>query len=327
MPTKTGRPFPFGVRRVSAGVLALTVAACAGQADRGGQTEPTSPGNTSSGLIALVASGNDPTLLGWGASAVEGVPVDLPAGITTWIATGRANVLAATRADGTVATSDPVDLGEALDWRRVRAVGPDGGQPDGPQAFATWDPEGGRYAVLAGDLAGGDDVRIVLVDPTLKTAFEIDLDRSIVAAPPVWIGDDRLAVVSGDTAEPMTTLVDTTTGQLTDGPGGARLLAASGDAVRVATMAGRGSPIVVRETAAWLDGDDASLGVIDPPDDASTAIAFALDRDGARLAIAWAADDGSVSIGVYDAAADWQRVASPGIGAARGAVVAWRRGG
>jgi hypothetical protein len=281
---------------------------------------------TSNGLVALVASNDGVTLDGWGGVGDEPVAIQLPGGDTTWIATGRADVLAATRADGTVATSDPVELGEPLDWRRVRATGPDGTEPAGPQMFATWDPEGGRYAVLAGDLVGGGEIRLVLIDPSTRMAFEIGLGRTVLAAPPTWIGEDRLVVIDGDTADPSTRIVDTTSGALIDGPGGVRLLAASADGRRIATMAGRGAPIIVRDTNVWLDGDGSSLGSIDPPDRSSTAIAFALDDDGDRLAIAWAADDGSVSVAVHGGANSWHRVAMPAIGSARGAVVAWRRG-
>jgi ABC-type lipopolysaccharide export system ATPase subunit len=37
------------------------------------------------------------------------------------------------------------------------------------------------------DLATGDDVRVVLIDPSVSTTFEIPLDRSVVAAPPACL--------------------------------------------------------------------------------------------------------------------------------------------
>lgn len=327
MPTKPGRhrlsSRSGSLARISPLVAAVLLAGLSSGACS--EPGPSSPA-TSDGLIALIASDDGVALEGWEGPGVEPVPIELPGGDTNWIATGRADVLAATRADGSVATSDPVALGEPLDWRHVRATGPDGTEPAGPEMFATWDPEGGRYAILAGDLVGGGDIRLVLVDPTVRTAFEIDLGRSVLAAPPTWIGDDRVVVIGGDTADPSTMIVDTTSGTLSDGRGGVRLLAASADGRRIATMAGRGAPIIVRETDIWLDGDGSSLGSIDPPDRSSTAIAFALDDDGDRLAIAWAADDGSVSVAVHGGTANWHRVSIPSIGSARGAVVAWRRG-
>ena len=90
-------------------------------------------------------------------------------------------------------------------------------------------------------------------------------------------------------------------------------------------MAGQGAPVVVRDTAGWLAGDGSSIASIEPPDGTTTAISFALDAAGQRLAVAWAADDGSVKLAVHDGRSDWRRVAQPAIGKARGAVVGWLR--
>ena len=277
------------------------------------------------GLVAFVAGPDRTSLVGWDSRGGDGIAITLPKGDATWVATGRADVLAVVLANGTTATSDPVHLGKALKWRAIKAVGPTGDAPKGPFYFATWDPDGGRYAMLAGDLSSGEDIRVVLVDPSVGTAFEIPLDRAVLAAPPVWIADDRLVLVSGDAAAPLTTIVDTTTGELDDGPADARLLAASANGRRIATMAGQGAPVVVRDTDGWLNGDGSSVASIDPPSGSSTAIGFALDAAGERLVIAWATDDEAVSLAVHDGGSGWRRLARPSIGPARGAVVAWRR--
>lgn len=296
--------------------LALTVGAC---------SSPTpSDGGVPTDLLALVADAEEITLVGWDETG-DTVPIELPAGNTIWIATGRADVLAAVLADGTTATSDPVRLDKPLEWRTVNAVAPTGKTAKGPDYFATWDPEGGRFATLAGDLPAGDDIRLVLIDPSVATAFEIPLDRSVVAAPPAWVDSDHVLVVTGDAAEPLATIVDTTTGELSDGPSGARLLATSANGRRIATMAEQGAAIVIRDTAGWLAGDGSSIASIAPPDGSSTAIAFSLDASGQRLAVAWKAKDGGVTLAVHDGRSDWRRVARPDIGTARGAVVAWRR--
>ena len=265
------------------------------------------------------------TLVGWDATATEGVPITLPKGGTTWISTGRADVLAATLTTGKLATSDPVRLGKTLAWRTVKAVVPTGGPLAGPDYFATWDPKGGRFATLAGDLVSGDGITVVVIDPSLGTALEIPIDRSVVAAPPTWIDGDRLVIVTGDATAPIATIVDTRTSELSDGPSGARLLATSANGRRVATMAGQGAPVLIHDTAGWLSGDGSSLASIAPPNGSATAIAFALDTTGQRLVIAWQADDGTVSLAVHDGGSDWRRVGTPKIGSAKGAVVAWRR--
>jgi hypothetical protein len=192
-------------------------------------------------------------------------------------------------------------------------------------SFATWDPEGGRYAALAGDIGAGGDLRIVLVDPSAGSAFEIDVGASIVAAPPAWIDEDRLIVVTGDTSAPVATIIDTTTGELSKGPAGARFVATSANGRRVATMTGPGEAVVIRDTEAWLASDGSSIGSVEPPSGTSSAVAFALDTTGQRLAIAWASDDGSIQLAVHDGRAGWRRTAEPKVGTAAGAVVAWRR--
>jgi hypothetical protein len=286
-----------------------------------------SPSNTEApdGLVALVAGKDDTTLMGWDATGGPAVAIALPAGDTTWIATGRADVLAATLTNGKMATSAPIRLGKPLAWRTVKAAGPTGGAPKGPDWFATWDPEGGRFATLAGDLPTGDGIRVVLIDPSVGSAFEIPVDRSVVAAPPAWIDSDRLVVITGDAAAPLATIVDATTGELSDGPSGSRLVATSADGHRIATMDGQGDPVVVHDTAGWLSGDGSSIASVAPPSGSATAIAFALDATGDRLVVAWQAQDGSVTLAVHDGKSDWRRVAKPEIGAARGASVAWRR--
>jgi hypothetical protein len=107
-----------------------------------------------------------------------------------------------------------------------------------------------------------------------------------VAAPPH--GSTLTArVVTGDAAEPIATIVDTTTGELSEGPSGARMLATSANGRRIATMAEQGAPIVIRDTSGWLSGDGSSIASIAPPDGSSTAITFSLDASGQRLAVAW----------------------------------------
>ena len=316
MPTSTRRRLPLPA---VCAALVVIVAAC---------TSPSGSSDTGvapDGLIALVARGSGTTLVGWSAGGGEPIPIKLPKGDVVWVATGLQDVLAAVRADGTSATSDPVELGSPLTWRNVDAKDPSGKAPAGPSYFASWEPDGGRYAMLAGDLLAGDDMRVVLIDPALSTAFEIGLDQPVVAAPPVWIDDDRLVVVSGDAGAPIATIVDAKSGAQTEGPSGDRLLATSADGKRIATMAEQGAPIVIRDMAGWLAGDGSSIASIEPPDGSTTAITFALDTQGQRLAVAWAAKNGSVTLAVHDGHSGWRRVAKPDIGSAKGAVVAWRR--
>jgi hypothetical protein len=316
MPTTTRRRLPLPA---VCAALVVIVAACSNPSSSGEQ------GAAPDGLIALVATGDGTNLVGWDGGGGEPIPIKLPKGGVVWVATGLQDVLAAVRDDGSSATSDPVRLGKPLAWRNVDAKDPSGKAPAGPAYFAAWEPDGGRFAMLAGDLLAGDDIRTVLIDPALGTAFEIKMEQPVVAAPPVWIDDDRLVVVSGDAGAPIATIVDVESGDQTEGPSGDRLLATSADGKRVATMADQGAPIVIHDMAGWLAGDGSSIAAVQPPNGSTTAITFALDTSGQRLAVAWAAKDGSVTLAVHDGRQSWRRTAKPDIGTARGAVVAWRR--
>lgn len=253
--------------------------------------------------------------------------VVLPGPETTWIDAGRADVLVATLADGGLAISDPVaSAADDLDWREVQASDPSGPLGDGPFWFPTWDPEGGRFATVRGNLVGGAGLDLLLVDPTLGTSFAIPLDATVLAAPPAWLEDDRLTLVGGTSAAPTALIVDATDGSIGDGPGGARRLATSADGSRIATSAGPGQPVVVRLSEAWLAVDGTSIGSVEAPSADAVAASFALDRDGGRLAIAWRLDDGTVRVDVHDETGGWRRVASRTLDdGARGAVVGWLR--
>ena len=314
----TRRP-PAGLRSL---LLAVSVAAALGACS----LAETSPAAHLEGLLVLAGDTSGATLQTWAADAHadEGRDVATPDG-TAWVAAGRADVLVAGLTDGSLQTSDPVDAAGDPDlaWRTVKAAGADGDEVPGPFYFPSWDPEGGRFATLAGDLDA--EPRLTLVDPTTQSGFEIELGRPVIAAPPVWVGPDLVAVVVGTDAAPGSILVDTTTGEATDGPTGARLLASSADGRTVAVAGDEGDPVVIRSTAAWLGDDESSIGSIDPPDGVVTASALALDATGSRLAIVWLGKDGTPRVAVHERDAGWRRVAEPDVRDAQGAVVAWLR--
>jgi hypothetical protein len=304
--------------------LVLLAAAIAGAALGGCAEDGTSPSADLGGLLVLAGAPGDAALRAWadGAAPDDDRAVETPKG-TSWVAGGRADVLVADLVNGTLRTSDPVDPDEDPTWRKVSAAGADGKQADGPFYFPSWDPEGGRFAALAGDLDA--EPRLTLIDPSARSAFEVDLGRPVVAAPPVWVGDDLVAVAVGDATSPASILVDTTTGEITDGPSGGRLLATSADARTIAVVGGDGDTIAIRSTEAWLTEDGSSVGSIDAPPGVVAPTALALDADGTRLAVAWLDDGGRISVAVHDRSAAWRRVANLDVGDAAGAVVTWQR--
>jgi hypothetical protein len=277
------------------------------------------------GLLILAGKPGDTTLRSWpaGAPLSGDRTITTPDG-TTWVAAGLADVLVAGLVDGSLRTSGPVTSDPTPAWRKTRAAGADGNPVEGPFYFPSWDPQGGRFAALAGDLDA--DARLTLVDPSTSSAFDIDLGRPVVAAPPAWVGPDLVAVAVGDATAPGSLLVDTTTGEATNGPSGGRLLATSADGSVIAIVGGTsGDQIEIRSTDGWLAGDGSSIGSIDAPPDVVAPTALALDPTGQRLAIAWLLDGGAVRVVVHDRASGWRRVYSTDLPDAKGAVVAWLR--
>ncbi len=295
--------------------LVVGLAAC-DQGQIGGQPDL-------GGLLVLAGDPGDSTLRTWapGAAADGGDAVKTPKG-TAWVAAGRAAVLVASLVGGDLRTSDPIHAGDAPTWRKVSAAGADGQDAAGPFYFPTWDPEGGRFAALAGDLDAAPV--LTLVDPSAGSAFEVDLGRPVVAAPPAWVGPDLVAIAVGDASAPGSILVDTTTGEIRDGPAGGRLFATSADGATIAVV-GDGDTITIRSTEGWLAGDGSSIGSVDAPPGAVAPTALALDADAGRLAIAWLDDGGAISVAVHERTAAWRRTAKIDQPKAAGAVVAWLR--
>ena len=296
-------------------MAALALAAC--------QERPADPGTTSmDGLLVLTGDLRASTSL----QTCVGDPcrmetVDTPDG-TTWIAAGD-GALVATLVDATLRTSGAPDPGGKQTWRAMKLVDPEGAPVDGPFMFPGWDPAGTRFAVLAGGL--DTDPRLVLVDPESRTAVEQTLDPPIVPAPPAWVGDERVLVVTGTDDALTSSVIDTASGDPSPGPDGARLVATSADA-RIVAVAGAGrDPVTIRVTSDWLAGSGPPLAMIGVPDGAVAVTSLALDADGSRLAVAWLTDAGSVRVLAYARGDRWRAVDVTGAREPAAAVVAWSR--
>ena len=259
------------------------------------------------------------------------IRLPLPADDITSISAGDDGVLVASTADGDIATSDPVDpRGSAadiagLEWTPVEATDEDGAVLAGPARFAVWDPGGGRFAALGGDLQGGADRTLLLVDPGDGRLTTIDLKRPLLSGPPVWLDASRLALLSSTPSDLAPIVVDTTSGKVTNGPAGDRRLATSADGSVIATSAGEGAPVVLRSSKGWLADDGTSIGSVELPDGFTEAISLALDATGDRLAIVWRAEDGTARADVHDGTDGWRRVWSEPLAGTAAAAVAWLR--
>jgi hypothetical protein len=303
--------------------LALLLVLVGCQADAGAAEQP------AEGLLVLSA-GDAPRLDVLAAKpesdGAVAIGLPMPVGGARWISAGKDGVLVGTTADGQLLTSDPVDpRGSAVDvaaleWRPVEATDDSGGSLPTPAWFATWDPAGRRFVALGGELLGGGDATLFLIDPAEGKLTKIGLNRALLAAPPVWLDADRVALVSGNKDAPTSILVDTSNGKVAKGPVGERRLATSADGTVIATSAGPGEPVVLRSSKGWLADDGTSIGSVEVPDGFTDAVSLALDGKGRRLAIVWLSEDGTTRCDVHDGTDGWRRVLSH-----PAAVAAWLR--
>lgn len=258
------------------------------------------------------------------------IGLPLPAEGATWISAGDGGVIVGSTAEGKLLTSDPVDpRGAAVDiagleWTPVAAAD-EAGRPIPAAGLATWAPGGGRFAALAGDLGGGGDITLLVVETKGDKVTVIPLERPLLASPPAWLDANRLALLTGSGADPATIVVDAATGKIANGPTGDRRLATSADGKVIATSAGAGSPVVLRSSKGWLADDGTSIGAVEVPEGFSQAISLALDATGDRLAIVWRREDGTSRSDVHDGTDGWRRVWSQPVAGTAAAAVAWLR--
>lgn len=299
--------------RRAAAVLGLLVLLVACQADAGAAERP------AEGLLALStgdAASLDVLAAEPDSDGAVAIGLPLPADGARWVSAGRGGILVASTAEGQLVTSDPVDpRGSAVDvaglgWRPVKAKDESGASVPTPAWFPAWDPGGRRFAALGGDLTGGGDVTLLLIEPTEGTLVTLPLKRAVSAGPAVWLDANRVALVSGSSGEPTALVVDTANGKISKGPTGEHHLATSADGSVIATSAGPGEPIVLRSSKGWLADDGTTIGSVEVPKGFVEATALALDATGRRLAIVWAREDGSRQCDVHDGNDGWRRVLS-----------------
>src|SRR5688572_9085520 len=120
------------------------------------------------------------------------IPLPTPDGDAAWISAGKDGTLAGSTTSGALVTSGPVDPRGAaadlagLEWQAVKASDDAGQALTTPGSFPTWDPDGQRFAALGGDLLGGGDMSLLVVDPRDGKTTSIPLKRALLAAAPAW---------------------------------------------------------------------------------------------------------------------------------------------
>jgi hypothetical protein len=272
----------------------------------------------------------------------QGVP--LPDPDIAWISTDASGRALATTRDGRAFLSTPITGLGGPGWRAVIRATPATGTLPGPFAFGTLTNDGSRAAFVAADYGTNRGFDVAIVDTATGTTVTVPIARPAEGAPPAWIGD-RLVLLTrerGDGAG--VTILDPTTGSLTDGPGPVggsgratlsggwtgRIagLAVSADGSTVAVGGASDQQIEIGPAAAWLAGAPTEMVAVPLEPDAQggrTLAWLALGPTGGQLAIVRTNADGdAVGVTVHTARGQWRAgppIALP-VGAVR-AVVAW----
>jgi hypothetical protein len=240
-----------------------------------------------------------------------GTRLPLPDGDVRWTAGDPSRGLVATIGPtGRIYLSGPIDAGDGPTWREVRVDAATRRWLGQSLADAIVDPEGHAIVAVAADPAGGrEDGRLVILDPSSGSARVVTLNGRWDGRAPAWIGSDRVAVSTRDTA-------DETALTIVDLAGGASRR--WGSAIGAFAISGDGA------TIAYQDRNDARIlvGPFDPARDAGAlaelpsegrprvAAQLLLDATGRRLAVAWLDDAGdTTALAVYERTIDrWSLV-------------------
>jgi hypothetical protein len=272
------------------------------------------------GLVVLAGAVGAATLTAYDVTG-SARQLQVPGTQTAWISAGRRGTLLSTASDGTLRVSDAVRTDRRPTWTRV--PGPTQKLPDAPLYFAEWAPTGDRFAALATTF--GDETSrsaLFIVNPIVDTSLTIAIQGVPLPAPPSWVDDDRIAVVTTLGV----TIVDTRTGDAAPVPAGpvpdAAFVDVSADGSRVALVHHDAGGVEIRGRDDWLSGTGQAEATITG---GGTIGAVSLDRRAERLAVAWNGATGSAgTVVVYVRASGWREAARiPLAGKDARAAVAW----
>lgn len=231
---------------------------------------------------------------------IDGSPADVR------FVTASSGRIAASTPDGRVFVSGVPGAGEARAWRAVALDEPAGRALTGIDLS----PDGRVLAVVLGD---PDSSGLELVTVDVETgATEVRASGLSSNGPPAWIGEGLIAleVIRPDQHSGIAT-VDIASGEVTvtDALGFAPAPAADGSRVAYADPAsGR---VTISDVANWRAGDPADdPGIAALPESSPQDVA--IDADGTRLAVAYAANSGASSTVVIFRLTDkrWEKASS-----------------
>ncbi len=231
--------------------------------------------------------------------------LDGPPGDIRFVTASNGRIAAST-ADGRIFVSDAPDAGEARAWRTLARGESSTLTPSGVDLS----PDGNTLAIVLGD-PETSGLELITIDVEAGNAATRSIDL-MANGPPAWFGPELVAleVIRPDSHSGIAT-VTTPSGEvaITDARGFSPSV--TGDGSRLAVADPGSGHILVGDTEDWLAGDlDVDPGITGPA--GSSVQDVAIDADGNRLAVAYAADSGaSSSIVMYRVAGTgWESVST-----------------
>jgi hypothetical protein len=277
-------------------LVAFGIAACGSDSNRAGESPDLS------GLVLLTDDAGSSRLTTFN-TAGRARTIERPDGVTAWLSAGRRGTIVATMADGSLRVSDGIRADQKTAWKR--APGPEADLPDDPIYFATWAPNGNRFAGVATDFSDDASVAVLVVDPVAGTSLIRPVAGQPLAAPPAWLDDGRVAVQTRSGV----VVVGIDTGDLTAGPdlaAGPALIDVSADGTRVAIERDEHRRVDIRLRDDWLAGEGQPEASFDGD---GTVGALALDRRADRLAVIWQRGSEPGTVVVYRRDGGWRESA------------------
>ena len=264
--------------------------------------------------------------------------VPLPDPGVLGISTDLAGHILATTLDGRAFLSGQVAPDGATTWHRLQLTGVPLGQLVGPIMAGALSPDGRQVAFIAADVSAGQPVDLLVADTSTGAGRVVRIERGFGRPALAWSGRTLIVLTRGTDDEVGSTIVDSATGSVTEGPGPGRpapsagtpawrdeiaALVTSADGRTVAVVSRRTGRIEVTKAGAWLSWDGAG-GVAVPLAPATAGISpeivwtLALSPAGDRLVLVRTdATSRPIALTIRAQAAGWAEVAhiplAPGV--------------
>jgi hypothetical protein len=214
------------------------------------------------------------------------VPFDGPPGTSVEVVAARGVVIVVDEAGGLLRSERPA--AGARSWRPLTPAPRPGENP----RLLSLSPTGTTLALADGALQARS-FRLTLVDLGDGATRSIDVARGL-DGPPIWVGPAIVAVHAiRDDQTSGFTVVDLTTGAVTDVPSYGIAVAATADGTRVAIDVATTGEVLVGERSAVNDAGIAQMARLAIPPGRGGVERIALNGDGTRLAITRRTESGT----------------------------------